>query len=123
MLYKIHKILGMVTHIFSPRQVDPWIWAQPGLYSKVQNSQDYIAKACLQKQQQQQQQNNPESFICNNPSKIILLQVILGSNPLPLYISTLMQVIFNLVYWNPLEVDSDLSFNILFITYWIHSQY
>jgi hypothetical protein len=40
------------------RQVDFWVWGQPGLQSEFQDSQGYTEKPCLEKQKQKQKQKN-----------------------------------------------------------------
>jgi hypothetical protein len=35
------------------RQVDLWVWGQPGLHSEFQDSQDYTEKPCLEKTRKQ----------------------------------------------------------------------
>ena len=46
------------------RQVDFWVWGQPGLQSEFQDSQGYIEKPCLEKKQTNN--NNKESNSVQN---------------------------------------------------------
>jgi hypothetical protein len=39
------------------KQVDFWVWGQPGLLSEFQDSQGYIEKPCLEKQTNKQTRN------------------------------------------------------------------
>jgi hypothetical protein len=40
------------------RQVDFWVWGQPGLQSELQDSQGYTEKPCLEKTKKQNKQTN-----------------------------------------------------------------
>ena len=42
------------------RQVDFWVWGQPGLQSEFQNSQGYTEKPCLETNKQTNKQTNKE---------------------------------------------------------------
>jgi hypothetical protein len=43
------------------RQVDFWVWGQPGLQSEFQDSQSYTEKPCLQKQKQKIKTKNKQT--------------------------------------------------------------
>jgi hypothetical protein len=42
------------------RQVDFWVWGQPGLQSEFQDSQGYTEKPCLETNKQTNKQTNKE---------------------------------------------------------------
>jgi hypothetical protein len=44
------------------RQVDFWVWGQPGLQSEFQDSQGYTEKPCLEKQNKTKQK--PKNVVC-----------------------------------------------------------
>jgi hypothetical protein len=48
--------MPLIPALGQQRQVDFWVWGQPSLQSKFQDSQGYTQIPCLEKQQQQQQQ-------------------------------------------------------------------
>jgi hypothetical protein len=51
------------------RQVDFWVWDQPGLQSESQDSQDYIEKPCLENQNQKPKQNKKNPVSKNQEKK------------------------------------------------------
>jgi hypothetical protein len=42
------------------RQVDFWVWGQPGLQSEFQDSQGYTENPCLKNQKTKQKQKKPK---------------------------------------------------------------
>ena len=50
----------VVAHAFNPstQQVDFWVWSQPGLQSKFQDSQDYTEKLYLKKKKEKKKEKN-----------------------------------------------------------------
>jgi hypothetical protein len=61
----------VVVHTFNPelegqRQVDFWVWGQPGLQSEFQESQGYTERPCLKKKQNN---NNKKKKSMSNTSK------------------------------------------------------
>jgi hypothetical protein len=45
------------------RQVDFWVWGQPGLQSEFQDSQGYAEKPCLKKKKKQKQKKKQKTLI------------------------------------------------------------
>jgi hypothetical protein len=62
----------LIPELGRQRQVDFWVWGQPGLQSEFQDSQGYTEKPCLEKQTTTKENNN-------NNKKIFSLVYIEGS--------------------------------------------
>jgi hypothetical protein len=62
------------------RQVDFWVWGQPGLQSEFQDRQDYTEKPCLEKQKQTNKKKKKEekktAFWSDSWDKTELAQVL-----------------------------------------------
>jgi hypothetical protein len=51
MLASSRGVVLLIPALRRQRQVDFWVWGQPGLQSEFQNSQAYTEKPCLEKNQ------------------------------------------------------------------------
>jgi hypothetical protein len=72
----------LISKLGRQRQVDFWVWGQPGLQSEFQDSQGYTEKPCLKKTNKQTittatTKNAPNNFTFNKSNKWLEEQTVL----------------------------------------------